>query len=130
LDTAIVPRSLGVYKLRWAENGRALAIPRAASVDSEGLLYIGISYKRTLSKRISELTEALLENKHKRHSVRRPYHDFGFKDVFPSKQIEIQYCEEIDPRNLEKDLLQDYLRKYKDKPPLNFTFSRKLDATI
>jgi len=120
------PKKTGVYELRYASNGAAIPLPRVFGTDNEGLLYVGNTRKRTLRKRLKEFKEALAENRHVRHTVRKTYWDYKFFDAFPYEKLELRYAPCKNAEGEEAKILQAYIMKFKDKPPMNFIFSRRL----
>jgi len=120
------PKKSGVYELRYASNGTAIPLPRVFGTDNKGLLYVGNTRKRTLRKRLKELKEAVAENRHARHTVRKTYWDYRFCDAFPREKLELRYAPCKDAEAEETRILLEYLMKFKDKPPMNLAFSRKL----
>jgi hypothetical protein len=125
---ARIPESKGVYELRAARGSAISAIPRADGTDDEGLLYIGHADRGTLYNRVRALCEAIVEKRHSGHSVRTAYHDLDFRSRFPVEEIQFRFVEARLPRQLAADLLHDYLRTFKDKPPLNFRFTSDLEV--
>jgi len=126
LDHQKLPKKTGIYELRYASNGVAIPLARVFGTDRKGLLYVGNTRKRTLRKRLKEFKEAVAENRHARHTARKTYWDYRFFDAFPREKLELRYAACKDAEGEETKILQEYLMKFKDKPPMNFTFSRKL----
>ena len=120
------PKKTGVYELRYASNGAAIPLARVFGTDHKGLLYVGSTHKRTLRKRLKEFKEAVAENRHARHTARKTYWDYRFCDAFPREKLQLRYAACKDAEGEEAKILQEYLMKFKDKPPMNFTFSRRL----
>ena len=120
------PKKPGVYEIRYASNGTAIPLPRVFGTDNRGLLYVGNTHRRTLRKRLKELKEDVAENRHVRHTVRKTFWDYRFCDAFPREKLELRYAPCKDAEDEETKILLEYLMKFKDKPPMNFTFSRKL----
>jgi hypothetical protein len=125
-DHQNTPKKTGVYELRYASKGKAIPLARVFGTDQRGLLYVGSTHRRTLRKRLKEFKEAVAENRHARCTARKTYWDYKFYDAFPCEKLELRYAPCKDAEGEETKILQEYLMKFKDKPPMNFTFSRRL----
>ena len=111
------------YRLRaWdRDTDSAVPISRASSVDHEGVLDIG-----TTSGGYGRLSTALRAMKTGKgsHAAGLKYFGYDFATAFPLKDIQVEVVhvptEEL-AEAVELWLLEDYLWRYKDLPPLNST---------
>jgi hypothetical protein len=123
LDPRRVPRKAGVYQIRWAINGIAQTVSRANGLDASGLLYIGKS--ADLRRRIRDFRRCVI-GKEAPHSAGRTYIRYNFRRKFKPEQLEIRWAvlPKGDHDGKEKELLNEYVRSYLDKPPLNISIRR------
>jgi len=137
LDFSQVPRSPGVYQLRWGLEAPK-PIPRAAAVDNDGILYIG-KHESDLRSRIRGLHWDII---HYSQQVNSPtfnptmianniYHSAGytyvrylFKNIFPPQDLSVRWATCPNPKSMERQLLNDYMIKYLSLPPLNTRLDR------
>ena len=128
LDLSIIPKTSGLYQLRWAIDSKPQPINRANIIDDAGCLYIGktANLYRRIKRLIRGLTELKTNNVSYTHTAIYTYSYYSFNKKFKPEQIEIRWVEtpkeEID--NWEEKLIGDYVEKYLDKPPLNINIRR------
>jgi len=112
-----------VYRLRATnpDTGAVKAIHRASGVDQEGVLDIGTTahgYGRALT-----LLRACRTGRGS-HAAGLKYHEYDFKDAFPLATLRIEGVEvesEELAEAIELALIETYLYRFKDLPPLNST---------
>jgi len=63
-----IPKSPGVYFVRWSRGGKLVPIHRLGGCDNKGILYIGSS-KKDLRRRIREFWKAIGEKNVERHTI-------------------------------------------------------------
>ena len=125
-DFKCVPPKSGVYQIRCAINGKPIPINRVKDTDKEGILYIGGT--KSLRGRIRAFWRGI----HKKsgsfnHTAARTYVTYNYSEKFPMCCLEVRWAEIDDPRDalsVEKKLLDEYIEKYLDKPPLNLSIRR------
>jgi hypothetical protein len=122
LDFGIIPFSSGVYQLRWAITGRPQVIHRANGDDDSGLLYIGES--TNLRVRIKTFWRAI--HGQGGHTAGWTYHYYEFSKKFGPEEIQVRWakCPEDEVGECEDLLLEEYVARYFDKPPLNLRIPR------
>lgn len=133
----LIPEDSGVYEVRCVqENGKPIQIQRANGVDTEGILYIGSSCD--LGERIKTFWRGVNENLPPAqlkvpHSGANTYAIFQFSKKFPLDSLEVRWAvvsgtpssSNQDPwKVVEKALLEDYMARFLDKPPLNLSIMR------
>lgn len=124
-DGIAAPNAKGVYEIKCVDvDGVSMQIPRTACIDKEGVLYIGETHERGLKKRLEDFWRYVQSEKGK-HSGAKTYMDYRFGKKFPSKQLEFRWTLTEKPSIVEQELLDMYVRKYLDKPPLNLSIKRK-----
>ena len=75
-----LPRSPGVYTIRWCRNGEPVRIGRLRGEDRKGILYIGSA--KNLMRRVRQLLESLSgESGRIRHTMARSYLFFSLSEV-------------------------------------------------
>lgn len=117
---------IGVYQIRCVSpSGEPIKIRRAASIDDEGILYIGATWRRNIRSRIKIFWDIIAEGKVKRHSGGKTYVRYQFERLYPKETLEVRWAVVEDPRDIERILLEEYMEKYLDKPPLNRSIGRK-----
>jgi len=134
--------TVGVYSLMLLnKKGTARPISRAGGVDREGILYVGRSgdsQSRSLYKRLLEFwnTASAKQGKAGRpvdqHVAGTHYQRSQAKTAFPLESIGVQPAPlgkagqiplaKIKKR--ERELLDDYVKKYKELPPLNHSWPK------
>lgn len=116
----------GCYVLSLSELDRPKAINRFGGIDNKGILYIGKA--DLLATRMTSLKQSVLSNclseqedfKEKGHkSLSRKYH--RIRNFLNAADLNIGVCilEGISPFVLESYLLEIYVSKYGELPPLN-----------
>lgn len=50
---------------------------------------------------------------------------YGFSRKFPASCLEVRWAIVSELSKVEKELLEEYVRRYLDKPPLNLSIGRK-----
>ena len=122
-DFQSIPRSPGVYEIRWAIEGKPQPIDRVDGVDAEGLLYIGKT--KNLRSRTRSFWRYIKTEK-SRHTAGYTYVFYDYERKFRPDQLEVRWMtvsqDEIDKE--ETKLLDDYINKYLDRPPLNISIKR------
>jgi hypothetical protein len=139
-----IPEEPGVYKIRWFHKGKPKPIARLAGIDWEGILYIGsVSAKKSASSAYSVGLRGRLYDfrnsavgRNKYHIAGKTYNYFGFSRIIPLEGLQFQVFYQLEnPRctktyakskveSVEHAELRKYLRKFRDKPPLNFSMAR------
>ena len=118
-----IPSSSGVYQLSWALNGHTQQIHRVDGIDENGLLYIGKA--NNLKSRIGDFWRYITSEKGK-HTAGFTYIFYGYERKLKPDQLQVRWMplpeDEID--EMETKLLDDYLNKYLDSPPLNISIKR------
>lgn len=110
----------GIYKVfSINENGERMKINRLISFDSDGIIYIGKS--TNLGHRLGNLVN-LLNNTTStaKHPMGNRYQRIeNLKKYFLVNRlrIEVEFCK--NPRIREIDLIENYLQKHGEVPPLN-----------
>ena len=132
IDFRPIPTSKGVYQIRCAVNGRPIIIPRAGGCDENGILYIGkTESKQGLRHRIRLFWKGVhekgetLEELSVPHTGANTYVIYSFSRKFPIDSLEVRWAVVDNPSEVERRLLEEYARKYLDKPPLNLTIRRR-----
>lgn len=111
----------GTYRLRVRADAGWRVVGRAGGDDSEGVLDIGTT--KNLSNRLYTLRHAIL-NGRASHAAGIKFNIYDFKDVFPHDALRIEVVQlptENHAEALELGLLEHYLYRFKDLPPLNST---------
>jgi len=119
-----VPKEPGVYEVRWAVNGVPQTINRVDGADDSGLLYIGGSIN--LRRRIKNFWDRVMGGKAP-HTAGHTYKAYNFERKFRPEQLQVRWAlipkEEL--QKAESHLLEEYVKKFLDKPPLNLSVKRK-----
>ena len=129
----ITPGS-GVYMMIYWENGKPRDFSRLNGIDVNGILCVGKSVN--LNKRITDFRRDILIEGLGKH-----YHSEGwnfrayFRDnqnpnaiklkVENTKVLWKELESEREANDFETELIQDYVRTFQDKPPLNISIKRK-----
>jgi hypothetical protein len=126
----------GVYVMIYMKNGKPENFSRLNGIDPEGILCIGKA--ANLNRRIREFQRDVLVKGLGKH-----YHSEGwnFRKYFRDnpnpnalklkiENIKVVWKElsnknEAEANALETKLLQEYVMRYQDKPPLNISIKRK-----
>lgn len=115
-----VPADIGVYQIRCVSpSGEPIKIHRAAGIDDEGILYIGVAWRRSIRARIKAFWDVIGEGKIRKHSGARTYVHYKFDKLYPKEMLEARWAVVENPRDVESALLEEYMEKYLDTPPLN-----------
>jgi len=114
----------GVYRLHClaTDSDHAVApLPRALSVDEEGVLYIGKAAR--FLDRVITLKKAMSPNHHSGgHIAGRRYKGdtyTSFRQRFPFARLCLTFFPAESPEALEKTKLNEYCRRFGEPPPLN-----------
>ena len=114
-----LPRSPGVYTIRWCRNGEPVRIGRLRGEDRKGILYIGSA--KNLRKRVRQLLRSLSSGG-TRHTMARSYFCFSLNEVIGINEMEITWIELDDSdeaRRQERLALKHYGERFGELPPLN-----------
>jgi len=118
-----VPSSSGVYQLSSVINGHTQPIHRVDGIDENGLLYIGKT--KNLKSRIRGFWRYITSEKGN-NTAGFTYIFYDYERKFKPDQLQVRWMllpeDEID--EIETKLLDDYLNKYLDSPPLNISIKR------
>jgi len=118
-----IPPFSGVYEIRWAIEGRPRPIARVDGVDENGLLYIGKA--ENLRSRIKAFWRYIRSEKGQ-HTAGYTYVFYDYEKKFRPDQLEVRWMtvpeDEMDKE--ETRLLDEYINKYLDRPPLNLSIKR------
>jgi hypothetical protein len=118
----------GNYEIRWSIEGQPQTIQRLNKDDPSGLIYVGKA--ENLQDRISKffrcINAANLTNLKNFHSGAVTFLSFNFKQKINPKDLQYRYCQlpKDEIRASETRLLQEYVERYLDKPPLNTVIKR------
>lgn len=116
------PANSGVYKIIALNENTPIFINRILGTDPEGVLYIGMS--ENIQWRMGYFIKTILENyKTECHSGGRMYnYSLTLKNKYPKECLAVSYelCDNI--REKELELLNNYINKYGELPPLNSSY--------
>ncbi len=119
-----IPKEPRVYEVRWAINGKPQRINRLNGTDESGLLYIGVT--ANLQSRIKNFWRRINGGKSP-HTAGHTFVAYNFERKIKLEHLEVRWAklsnEELD--KTEAALLEDYIKKFLDKPPLNLIVKRK-----
>ncbi|MBL7974323.1 MAG: hypothetical protein JNJ85_05395 [Candidatus Kapabacteria bacterium] len=109
----------GVYKVVAVENGLRIPVSRFLDTDDTGVLYIGKA--TSFIVRVINLKKSLSPEHHgKSHKFGMRYKSLlNIAKQFRFEMLYIELIQSESPALLEKQLLQDYLNKFGEVPPLN-----------
>ena len=111
----------GTYRLRVADGTSWRVIRRAGGDDPGGVLDIGKT--KNLWDRLSKFQRAIRNGKDS-HAAGIKFHSYDFATEFPHETLQIEIVQ-LPSKNhaeaLELGLLEHYLYRFKDLPPLNST---------
>lgn len=123
VESNLIPKSSGIYEMRWAVDNEPRSIPRLNDVDKTGLLYIGKS--KNLRRRIRQIQRYVTDQK-LRHTAMYTYWYYGFDKKIELNHLQVRWSQvpqnEID--DWEEELIANYVMRYLDKPPLNINLGR------
>jgi len=124
-DFGGVPKSSGIYEIRWAIEGNPQPIRRAKGVDENGLLYIGKA--KFLRLRIAAFWRYIKSERAEPPNMAAyiyKFYDYYLK--FKPEQLEARWITiSEDKINMEREkLLFYYVLKYLDRPLLNTSIKR------
>ena len=125
LDFGIIPSLSGVYQIRWAIDGKPQLIHRANGDDEFGLLYMGET--KNLRLRVRNFWDMVQKGSSVgSHTAGWTYAYYEFNKKFKPEQLEVRWAQspEDEMGEWEDVLLEDYVAKYLDKPPLNIQVPR------
>ena len=110
----------GVYQVRATlKNRNPILIHRACGVDTEGILYIG---RGNLCSRVGLLMNICAEDPKHHHHFTGNFVDYLRLDRIADREfLEIRWVETDQPKQIEADLVDDYVKKFGDLPPGNLT---------
>jgi hypothetical protein len=126
-----IPKSPGVYFVRWSRGGKPVPIHRLGGCDNKGILYIGSSKKDL--RRIREFWKAIGEKNVERHTIfatlafcRPPF--CGLSGLVKLSELEVSW--EVlgspeDARGQEWAAIYLYCRRCKEPPSLNLNIGRR-----
>jgi hypothetical protein len=133
-DYKRLPKEPGVYILTYVENGEPKAFARLNGIDDEGILLIGKTVN--LRRRVREFYKDILSE-----GLEEKYHSEGwnfrayFRDnknphaiKLKAESIRVHWTpmkSEKEAYRFETQLIQDYVTKFQDKPPLNISIKRQ-----
>jgi len=121
----------GVYRIRaYNDSDQAIPIARANGVDGLGLLHIGQSIR--LGTRIREFRQAA-EGRKAAHPAGREYKRWEFSRLFPFGQLRFDYVLEdnqAEAIKVERELHEEYRRRYLDRPPLDSQSGQDVAARL
>lgn len=123
-----IPKSPGIYFVRWSKNGCPVPISRLTGIDRKGIIYIGRS--KNIRRRIKKLYDALINNK-RTHTIFKTIVFCGISRVIKLEEYEITWEElktDKDAIGQEWAAIKTYCDNYHEPPPLNLTISRELFA--
>jgi len=121
-----VPTDIGVYQIRCVSpSGEPIKIHRAAGIDDEGILYIGAAWKRNIRSRVRAFWGIIARGRVRGHSGALTYVRYQFDRLYPKEMLEVRWAVVENPRDIERILLEEYMEKYLDTPPLNLSVGRK-----
>jgi hypothetical protein len=125
-DKTILPKDLGTQKgvyilFALSSDSKPIPINRVLDVDEEGILYIGQTSKQDFKKRVEMLRRVLSPlKKSTGHSGAKNYkHIKKLQDRFPVEMLHIKIEKAEEPKNRERQLIEDYRQKFGEVPPLN-----------
>jgi excinuclease UvrABC nuclease subunit len=117
---ADVPKTPGVYRVRvLTENLQPVALRRLNGDDADGILHIGTS--SDLNRRIGEFQGAAAGISSPSQSGWN-FHSYGYVEKFPLNTLHVDYRTtntERDAENLERQLHEQYRRRFLDRPSLD-----------
>jgi hypothetical protein len=129
LESEMISSGPGVYQIRWAVNGVPQPISRLNGVDALGCLYIGQT--DNLARRLKRFRRGVMQgsegqNIRNSHTAALTYIVYEFNRKIKPEELEFRYSEllENEIHKWEERLLQEYVRNYLDKPPLNSSVKR------
>lgn len=108
----------GVYKIIAARDNKRVPINRFLGIDPDGILYIGMGKKHN---RIINLKKSISPTyKGKGHSCGRKYkQNPNISIQFPYEILYIELVSTENHQQLERELLEEYQKKFGEVPPLN-----------
>ncbi len=128
-DPRAIPRASGTYEVRWAPAGVPKPIPRFNGADTSGLMYIGKTYN--LHGRIQHFKRCVTadpqaKNVKNFHSGVVSFVVFRFARLVNPQDLEFRFCQlpKAETRVCEERLLNQYIMRFLDKPPLNTSIKR------
>jgi len=117
-----VPEKLGVYKI-WVRTEKELpiSIDRFCKSDKDGLLYIGRTKDQNLQIRLYQFyASAHPEMKTHNHSGAQKYFKRQIvRNKLGSHKLWFDYEANNNPKEREKELLEEYCKVFGEYPPLN-----------
>ena len=123
-----IPKTPGIYFVRWSKNSCPVPISRITGIDRKGILYIGRS--KNIRRRIKKLYNAVIKNK-RGHTIFKTIVFCGISKVIKLDEYEIIWEELKTDKESEAQewaAIKTYCDKYNEPPPLNLTISRELFA--
>ena len=128
----ILPRSPGVYIIRWCRNGEPVRIGRLRGEDRKGILYIGSA--KDLRERVRQLLKSLSgESGEIRHTMAGSYLFFSLSEVIGINEMEITWIELNNSNEAQRQewlALRYYGKKFGELPPLNLQALRSKYAVV
>jgi hypothetical protein len=123
-----IPKTPGIYFMRWVKDGTPVSIPRLAGSDNRGILYVGSTVR--LRRRIRDLWKGI-NGKIEAHTIGRSIIFCKVSEIISMDDYEISW-EELEThgnaKGQEWTALKLYANQYKEPPPFNLMIYRKLFA--
>lgn len=117
VDNSHVPKSLGVYQVRACdEKGVPIAISRSCGVDADGLLYVG---EGQLNGRLGLLQYLGQPNSKFHHQFIETFEYYSLNRIGNRELTEVRWAEVENCKQVEKELIDAYFKKFGDMPPGN-----------
>ena len=91
-------------------------VPRILTTDKNGILYIGEA--SDFKSRIGKLVNAMNGNEKESHKPGDNFHRL-LSDVHKLEEVSIEVILTVDHKNVEMEMLQKYLNRFGELPPLN-----------
>lgn len=132
-DFMSIPKTPGIYFVRWSKNGKPVPIGRLGGFDSNGLVYVGVAYGRKgMKNRLQKLWEGITRKTGKHTIGMSIVFCKAFETIKPS-EYEIAF-EELKTRDdaigQESASIGLYTGKYKEPPSLNLQTRREMFLTV
>ena len=123
LDFTRITTTSGVYEIGASINGQPQPINRAKDVDKNGLLYIGKT--KNIRKRIKNFWRHVREEGNQ-HTAAETYLLYEYNTKFQRESLQARWLAlpEGMQKKAEWKLIDEYLEKYLDSPPLNIHIHR------
>jgi hypothetical protein len=120
-----VPDAAGAYVVRViASNGKPQLIRRCVGGDSNGILDVGES--EDLRSRLRTLLRCMSDPKQRGHTAGWRYAYLGMNALFPLTRLQFAFKQtnsKVDAYALEGSILEAYVNRHFELPPLNYKFN-------